>query len=141
MSGYKIGVDASAGVITTQMIHDAEFDVGRETLIRAINTGDELIKKALIEMGWTPPQKSVGAVLAYSSKGAHGVSGQIIGANGAGEYAHVFYGPPQQAREAAFNFLQKKGERENIKNVIIATNSPDACFLGSEVSFHLVDPI
>ena len=59
MSGYKIGVGASAGIITTQMIHDAEFDVRREASIRAINTEDALIKKALIEMGWTPPEKTL----------------------------------------------------------------------------------
>lgn len=56
MSGYKINVDVSDGVISTQLIAaDSPFGVGKIIARQTMNTKDELIRKALIEMGWTPP--------------------------------------------------------------------------------------
>ena len=47
----------------------------------------------------------LGAVLTYRTSGHSKPCGQVIGANGAGEFAMLIYGTPEQARKLAIEQL------------------------------------
>lgn len=64
----------------------------------------------------------LGAVLTYHDRGG-GVGGQTLGANGAGWHAVLFHGAPDDAYDAAFQYVNKlRGSGHWLQDVCIVTN-------------------
>lgn len=69
----------------------------------------------------------VGGILSYSTPGHRKICGQVIGENGAGDFCVVFLGPPEQAQDAARQYirqLEQQGHR--LTSVVFCCNDESA---------------
>jgi len=81
------------------------------------------------------PPEGLGAILTYTSKGSGRVGGQQVGADGSGDYAVMFYGDPQSAEDAAYEYvreMQRKGTR--IKYATVVACGAEFGYYGNPVS-------
>jgi hypothetical protein len=68
-------------------------------------------------------EQKIGAVVSYRLGSRPGIRGQIIGADGSGDYARVFLGSPNDAVEKALEHLEglrQKGHK--IEECILVSN-------------------
>lgn len=65
----------------------------------------------------------LGAVLTYEDQGDHGAHGQTLGADGRGWFSVLFYGTPDDAHQAAGDYLRKlRAAGRRIRNECVVTN-------------------
>lgn len=77
----------------------------------------------------------IGGVLSYSTAGHGRACGQVIGANGAGDFCVIFTGSPDEAAETARQFvrrLEHEGHREVVS--IFTPNDDLASYHGNPIT-------
>lgn len=81
---------------------------------------------------------SIGGVLTYNRKGRRGICGQVIGADGSGEFAYVIEGTPDEANAWATAHIRAQEENGyRFESVTIVLN--EECYSGSALHFVKID--
>lgn len=80
--------------------------------------------------------KPIGGIFVYSTNGHRRPCGQTVGANGAGDFAIVIYGTPEQA-EAETRERVRAMEQSglHLTEALFIPNDPDGCYSGNPLSF------
>lgn len=77
----------------------------------------------------------IGGIVAYSTSGHKGIAGQVIGANGSGNFCVVLLGTPEQA-DAASAALRRELEAKGhtIEQWVFVPNDEDGAYFGNPLS-------
>ena len=68
-------------------------------------------------------ETALGAVLVYEDQGGSGVYGQIVGADGSGQFSVLFFGSPNTAHAAARDYLRRlEASGRRITSAYVVTN-------------------
>lgn len=108
---------------------DERIDEISDSLIKEISDGQKVMcMKEFARAIEAACKPKIGGVLTYKKKATTRPHGQILGADGAGEYAVVIYGTPEQADIYSREFIHKHEKH--------GARICDCCFVSSEEGYY-----